>query len=76
LILRSLFASPRHRTAEDLAAEVQAEAPDVHLSTVHRNLEELERLGVVTHVHLGDGPRPTTSHPRRTAISSARSVGR
>jgi Fur family ferric uptake transcriptional regulator len=56
LILRSLFASPRHRTAEDLAAEVQAEAPDVHLSTVHRNLEELERLGVVTHVHLGDGP--------------------
>jgi Fe2+ or Zn2+ uptake regulation protein len=55
---------------------VQAEAPDVHLSTVHRNLEELERLGVVTHVHLGDGPRPTTSHPRRTAISSARSVGR
>jgi Fur family ferric uptake transcriptional regulator len=56
LILRSLFASPRHRTAENLAAEVQAEAPDVHLSTVYRNLEELERLGVVTHVHLGHGP--------------------
>ena len=56
LILRSLFGSPHHRTAEDLTAEVQVEAPDVHISTVYRNLEELERLGVVTHVHLGHGP--------------------
>ncbi len=56
LLLRLLFASPRHRTAEDLTAEIQNEAPDVHLSTVYRNLEELERLGVVTHVHLGHGP--------------------
>jgi len=36
--------------------EVQAEAPEIHLSTVYRNLEELERLGVVAHVHLGHGP--------------------
>jgi Fur family ferric uptake transcriptional regulator len=56
LLLRLLFASPRHRTAEDLTAEIQLEAPDIHLSTVYRNLEELERLGVVTHVHLGHGP--------------------
>jgi Fur family ferric uptake transcriptional regulator len=56
LLLRSLFASPRHRTAENLAAEMQVEDPAVHISTVYRNLEELERLGVVTHVHLGPGP--------------------
>ncbi|HXZ83633.1 MAG TPA: Fur family transcriptional regulator [Acidimicrobiales bacterium] len=56
LLLRSLFASTRHRTAEDLIAEIQLEAPDVHLSTVYRNLEELERLGVVAHVHLRHGP--------------------
>ena len=30
-------------------------APDVHASTVYRNLEELERLGVIVHTHLGHG---------------------
>ena len=56
LLLRALFASKAHRTAEELAEEVQAEAPDVHLSTVYRNLEELERLGLVVHSHFGHGP--------------------
>jgi len=28
----------------------------VSISTVYRNLEELERLGVVVHSHLGHGP--------------------
>jgi Fur family ferric uptake transcriptional regulator len=51
-----LFGSTGHRTAEELAAEVQAEAPDIHLSTIYRNLEELERLGVVVHSHFGHGP--------------------
>jgi len=45
-----------HRSVEDLAAAVQARAPDVHLSTIYRNLEELERLGVIVHTHLGHGP--------------------
>jgi len=56
LLLRCLFTDSAHHTAEDLAAEVQAFAPDVHLSTIYRNLEELERLGVVVHAHLGHGP--------------------
>jgi Fur family ferric uptake transcriptional regulator len=56
LLLGALFASPGHRTAEDLAAEVQAQSPDVHLSTIYRNLEELERLGVLVHTHVGHGP--------------------
>lgn len=56
LLLRCLFATSEHRTAEELAAEVQALAPDVHLSTIYRNLEELERLGIVVHAHLGHGP--------------------
>ncbi len=42
-------------TAEDVAATVQQDHPDVHLSTVYRTLEALERLGVVDHVHLGHG---------------------
>lgn len=56
LILTLLFSEPKHHTAEEIAAAVQAEAPDVHLSTIYRNLEELERLGVVEHVHFGHGP--------------------
>src|SRR3984885_12798185 len=55
-LLEALFASPSHRTAEDLAADVQSRAPDVHLSTIYRNLDELERLGVIVHTHLGHGP--------------------
>jgi Fur family ferric uptake transcriptional regulator len=56
LLLSCLFGSNVHRTAEDLLAEVQALAPDVHMSTIYRNLDELERLGVVVHAHLGHGP--------------------
>jgi Fur family transcriptional regulator, ferric uptake regulator len=56
VLLEVLFESSDHRSVEDLAAAVQARAPDVHLSTVYRNLEELERLGVIVHTHLGHGP--------------------
>src|SRR5580700_5222521 len=33
LLLRTLFDAKEHRTAEELAAEVQLQAPDIHLST-------------------------------------------
>jgi Fur family transcriptional regulator, ferric uptake regulator len=56
LLLDALFGSSVHRSAEDLAAEVHARAPDVHLSTIYRNLEELERLGVIDSTRLGNGP--------------------
>jgi Fur family ferric uptake transcriptional regulator len=56
LLLAKLFESSEHKTAEHLAAEVQAIAPDVHISTIYRNLDELERLGVVVHTHLGHSP--------------------
>jgi Fur family transcriptional regulator, ferric uptake regulator len=56
ILLRCLFDGAPHRSAEEIASEVQAIAPDVHISTVYRNLYELERLGVVVHAHLGHGP--------------------
>jgi Fur family ferric uptake transcriptional regulator len=56
LLLRALFDAKEHRTAEDLAAQVQEQAPDIHLSTIYRNLDELEKLGVIVHSHLGHGP--------------------
>jgi Fur family ferric uptake transcriptional regulator len=56
LLVESLVGAAGHRTAEELAAEVQARAPDVNISTIYRNLDELERLGVIVHAHLGHGP--------------------
>jgi Fe2+ or Zn2+ uptake regulation protein len=45
-----------HPTAEGLAAAVQARQPDVHQTTIYRILDDLERLGIVEHTHLGHGP--------------------
>ena len=55
-ILETFLGIGGHVTAEVLTARVQATQPDVHESTVYRFLDELERLGVVDHVHLGHGP--------------------
>jgi Fur family ferric uptake transcriptional regulator len=56
LLLKVLFSAEGHMSAESLAEAVQEQAPDVHLSTIYRNLEELEHLGVISHSHLGHGP--------------------
>ncbi len=56
VLLDVLFEVEDHLTAEELTEAVQARAPDVHISTVYRNLEDLQRLGVVAHSHLGHGP--------------------
>jgi Fur family transcriptional regulator, ferric uptake regulator len=56
ILLEVLFDSADHLNAEELAAAVQARAPDVHLSTIYRNVEDLQQLGVVVHTHLGHGP--------------------
>jgi Fur family transcriptional regulator, ferric uptake regulator len=56
ILLEILFGTDAHLSAEDLAAAVQERAPDVHLSTVYRNLEDLQRIGVIAHTHLGHGP--------------------
>jgi Fur family transcriptional regulator, ferric uptake regulator len=56
VLLETLFEAEGHLTAEELAEAVQIRAPDVHISTVYRNLDELQRIGVVVHSHLGHGP--------------------
>jgi Fe2+ or Zn2+ uptake regulation protein len=55
-ILEALANHGGHPTAEELTRAVQQRQPDVHQSTVYRFLDELERLNVVDHVHLGHGP--------------------
>jgi Fur family ferric uptake transcriptional regulator len=51
-----LAAGDEHLSAEDIAARVRSQLPDVAESTIYRTLGALEELGVVTHVHLGHGP--------------------
>jgi Fur family ferric uptake transcriptional regulator len=55
-ILRALIDHGPHPTAEQLTAQVKDRHPDTHESTVYRFLDDLERLGVIDHVHLGHGP--------------------
>jgi len=54
--LIDLLSSARvHLTADELTSSIERDLPDVSPSTIYRNLEELEDLGVVVHTHLGRG---------------------
>jgi Fur family transcriptional regulator, ferric uptake regulator len=50
-VLQALFAADG-----PLPAQAIADAERVELASVYRNLERMEALGVVKHVHLGHGP--------------------
>ncbi len=50
-VLDALFAARAPVSAEQIAEQASLE-----LTSVYRNLERLERLGVVSHVHLTHGP--------------------
>jgi Fur family ferric uptake transcriptional regulator len=56
LVLEALFAANRPASAEEIAAGLDGLVPPSDLASVYRNLEALERHGVVRHVHLGHGP--------------------
>ena len=55
LVVATLLDATTHLTAEDLAAIIQEQHPEVHLSTVYRTLDSLEKLGIVEHTHVGHG---------------------
>ncbi len=44
-----------HATPEEVADNVRRTHPGINLSTVYRNLETLENVGLVQHTHLGHG---------------------
>ena len=48
-VLESLMAAERPLTAEEIAGGAD-------VASVYRNLETLEAIGIVRHVHLGHGP--------------------
>lgn len=45
-----------HLTADEIGRRIQADHPEIALSTVYRSLEALTGLGVLEHVHMGHGP--------------------
>ena len=55
LVLEALFAARGLVSAEQIAAGADTGVP-LDLTSVYRNLEKLEQLGVVRHVHVGHGP--------------------
>ena len=54
-IITALLRSGGHITADQLTSGIQANYPDVHLSTIYRCLETLEELQVIDHIHMGHG---------------------
>ena len=72
-VVEALLAGDHHVTADEIAARVAENHPEVHRATVYRTLDRLEEVGVITHVHLGHGP--STFHlndrPHHHAVCSS-----
>ena len=56
LVLEALFAADAPVTAEQIARGLDGRVPRSDLGSVYRNLEILERLGVVRHLRSAHGP--------------------
>ena len=56
LVLETLFAARGPVSAERIADGVAGRVPRSDLASVYRNLETLEQVGLIRHVHLGHGP--------------------
>ena len=63
IVLEALFVASGPVSAEQIAAGVAGRVPAGDLASTYRNLETLEEIGLVRHVHLGHGPgRYTLAH--------------
>src|SRR5205085_2923605 len=55
-VIEALFASAEPVSAEEIAGGLGGRLPKSDLTSVYRNLEVLEELGLVRHMHLGHAP--------------------
>jgi Fur family ferric uptake transcriptional regulator len=55
-VLDALFAADGPLSAERIVDASKADGAALELTSVYRNLERFEQLGIVGHVHLGHGP--------------------
>jgi Fur family transcriptional regulator, ferric uptake regulator len=56
LVIEALLDADGPASAEYLARRVGGASTPMDVASVHRNLAQLEELGVVGHVHIGHGP--------------------
>jgi Fur family ferric uptake transcriptional regulator len=56
LVLEALFAADGPMSADQIAGGIGGRVPCSDVASVYRNLETLEEVGLVSHVHLGHGP--------------------
>jgi Fur family ferric uptake transcriptional regulator len=56
LVLQALYAAGEPLTADRIAGGLEGRLPQSDVASVYRNLETLEEVGLVRHVHLGHGP--------------------
>lgn len=52
LVLEALEQARHHTTVEDIVAVVERKMPGIDRSTIYRNLEALETVGLATHTHI------------------------
>ncbi len=55
IVLDALFLTERPLAAAEIAGGMDGRLPPLDLTSVYRNLERLQELGAVRHVHLGHG---------------------
>jgi Fur family ferric uptake transcriptional regulator len=55
IVLEVLFAAEAPLSATDIAGGIGGRTPALDVSSVYRNLERLQDLGVVTHTHVAHG---------------------
>jgi Fur family transcriptional regulator, ferric uptake regulator len=56
IVLEAMFRAGEPVTAERIASGLDGSMPSSDIASVYRNLETLEEVGLVRHVHLGHGP--------------------
>jgi Fur family ferric uptake transcriptional regulator len=65
-----------HATPEEVHEKVKLAHPGINLSTIYRNLETLENVGLVQHSHLGHGGiRYNAAHDELHAHLNCESCG-
>jgi Fur family ferric uptake transcriptional regulator len=74
-VLVALFAADHPLSAEEIASGAGGLAAPSDLASVYRNLETLEALGLVRHVHLGHGPGRYAPSARQHDLAACERCG-
>lgn len=56
VVIEALFAAPAPVSAAEIAGGLEGRVPASDVAAVYRNLELLEEIGLVRHLHQGHGP--------------------